>query len=67
MVASYINITPIAKKYKGKWVALDKSFKKVLEFGKTADEVHSKVRQKGIENDTYLYRILNKPITSASF
>ena len=41
------DFTPIYKKYKGKWVAMDKTFTKVVVSGKTSSTVYQKAKKMG--------------------
>ena len=43
------DLTPIYKTYKGKWVAMDESFSKVVVSGKTSSFVYKEARKKGYE------------------
>ncbi|MBI4153589.1 hypothetical protein HY503_01145 [Candidatus Woesebacteria bacterium] len=42
-----IDITPIYEKYRGKWVAVDDSFKKVVNSGTNAKSVYKEAIKKG--------------------
>ncbi len=44
-----IDWSPIYKKYKGKWVALDQDEQTVLASGKTAKQAWDKARKKGFQ------------------
>jgi len=41
------DLTPIYKKYKGKWVAMDDNFAKVLVSGNTSSSVYQKAKKLG--------------------
>lgn len=41
------DLTPVYKKYKGKWVAMDDRFVKVVAFGKTSSFVYQKAKKMG--------------------
>jgi hypothetical protein len=43
------DLTGVYKKYKGKWVAMDDSFKKVVASGNSAKNVYSKAKKSGFE------------------
>ena len=40
------DLTPIYKKYKGRWVALDKDYKTVIASGNSAKLVYQKAKKK---------------------
>jgi len=43
------DLTPIYRKYKGKWVAMDDNFVKVVVSGKTSSSVYQKAKKLGYE------------------
>ncbi len=51
-----IDLTHIYKKYKGLWVALDKTYKKVISSDTTAKGAYEKALKKGAEKPT-LFRV----------
>ncbi len=53
------NLTNIYKKYKGLWVALDKTLKKVIASGTTGEEVYKKALDKGYKKPT-LFKVPQK-------
>ena len=43
------DLTPIYRKYKGKWVAMDDNFAKVVVSGNTSSSVYQKAKKLGYE------------------
>jgi len=43
------DLTPIYRKYKGKWVAMDDNFVKVVVSGNTSSSVYQKAKKLGYE------------------
>lgn len=41
------DLTPIYKKYKGRWVAMDDNFRKVIISGKTSSSVYESAKKMG--------------------
>lgn len=53
------NFTRIYNKYKGLWVALDDTLKKVISSGKNGEEVYKKAVDKGYKKPT-LFKVPQK-------
>lgn len=47
-----INLTSIYNKYKGRWISLDKSLKKVISSDLTAKGAYDKAIKKGVQKPT---------------
>jgi maltose-binding protein MalE len=46
------NLTPVFNKYKGLWVALDSSLKKVISADKNAEKAYKEALEKGYKKPT---------------
>ncbi|KKR61573.1 MAG: hypothetical protein UU02_C0057G0011 [Candidatus Woesebacteria bacterium GW2011_GWA1_40_43] len=51
------DLTPVYKKYKGKWVAMDDRFAKVVVSGKTSSFVYRKAKKMGYKVPN-IFRVL---------
>lgn len=58
---TYIDLTSVFKKYKGKWVALDTNLKSVITHSATAKKAYEKAVKKGFEKPT-LFKVPQKNI-----
>ena len=59
-----IDLTPIYKKHKGLWVAIDKTYKKVISADTTAKGAYEKALEKGKEKLT-LFKVPKQNIPFA--
>jgi len=56
---TYIDLTSVFKKYKGKWVVLDANLKNVITYSTTARKAYDKAVKKGFEKPT-LFKVPQK-------
>ncbi|OGH19716.1 MAG: hypothetical protein A3D74_03185 [Candidatus Levybacteria bacterium RIFCSPHIGHO2_02_FULL_37_13] len=60
------NLTAIFTKYKGLWVALDETLKKVISSDKNVDKVYKKALKKGYQKPT-LFKVPQKNLPYFGF
>ncbi len=60
------NLTKIFKEYKGLWITLDESLKKVISFNKNAEKAYKEAIDKGYKKPT-LFKVPQKNIPYFGF